>query len=75
MADPLRGVFVEATEVFLDNAIVFLLSLVVALLVVGIHQTIIYNGIITQLACYFATSAVVAVASMPRRGFNQHWPF
>jgi hypothetical protein len=71
----LRGRFVEATDTFLNNAIVFLLSLVVALFVVGLHETILYNGLITDLACYFAASALIAVASMPRRGSSQNTGF
>lgn len=74
-AEPLRGRFIEATDTFLDNAIVFLLSLVVALVVVGSHETVLYNGIITDIACYFAASALIAVASMPRRGSSRNWPF
>jgi hypothetical protein len=74
-SEALRGRFVEATDTFLNNGIIFLLSLVVALLVVGSHETILYNGIITDLACYFAASAIIAVASMPRRGATQNKPF
>ncbi|ORY71819.1 uncharacterized protein BCR38DRAFT_493513 [Pseudomassariella vexata] len=70
-ADTLREDFAQATDTFLDNGIVFLLSLTVALLAVGSHETIVYNGLITQLACYFSASAILAVAAIPRRGFDQ----
>ncbi|KAF3808055.1 hypothetical protein GCG54_00012634, partial [Colletotrichum gloeosporioides] len=66
--DLARGTFYVSRKAFLDNGVVFVLSLIVALLAVGSHETIVYNGLITQLACYFAASAVIAVAAVPRRG-------
>jgi hypothetical protein len=70
--DTLDGRFIEAADTFLNNAIVFLLSLVVALLAVSSHETIVYNGMITKMAYYFSASAIIAVASMPRRGSGQN---
>ncbi|KAK2756625.1 hypothetical protein CKAH01_17133 [Colletotrichum kahawae] len=66
--DLARGTFYVARKAFLDNGVVFVLSLIVALLAVGSHETIVYNGLVTQLACYFSASAVIAVAAVPRRG-------
>ncbi|OHE94675.1 hypothetical protein CORC01_10076 [Colletotrichum orchidophilum] len=63
--------FVGVANAFLNTGIVLLLSLAVALLAVGSRETIFYNGIVTQMACFFAASAVIAVASVPRRGCSR----
>ncbi|KAI0167299.1 hypothetical protein BJ166DRAFT_519570 [Pestalotiopsis sp. NC0098] len=71
-----QGGFVRVRDTFLENGAVFLLSLSVALIAVGAHETIIYNGLITELACYFTASAVLAVASVPHFGAKDnptHW--
>lgn len=65
--------FVEATNVFLDSALVFLLSPVVALVVVGCHESVVYNGVVTNVACYIAGSALLAVAALPRKVSDRAW--
>jgi hypothetical protein len=72
---PLEGRFVEATNVFLDSVLVFLLSLVVALTVVGSHESVIYNGVVTNIACYVAGNALLTVAALPRKGSGRTWTF
>lgn len=67
--------FVKVANTFLNTGIVLLLSLAVSLVAVASHETSLYNGIITHVACYFTASATIAVASMPRRGSDRDSTF
>jgi hypothetical protein len=51
---------------FLDTAIFFELSLLVAITIAGAHDPVVYNQIVCQAASFFANSALIAVASTPR---------
>ncbi|KAF4492628.1 hypothetical protein CGGC5_v001140 [Colletotrichum fructicola Nara gc5] len=74
-SDNTEASFVKVANTFLNTGIVLLLSLAVSLVAVASHETILYNGIITHVACYFTASATIAVASMPRRGSDRDSTF
>ncbi|KXH65580.1 hypothetical protein CSAL01_10925 [Colletotrichum salicis] len=63
--------FIKVINAFLNTGIVLLLSMAVALLAVGSREIIFYNGVVTHMACFFAASAVIAVASVPRHGYSR----
>ncbi|KAF9870680.1 hypothetical protein CkaCkLH20_11782 [Colletotrichum karsti] len=67
--------FTRIMDIFLNTGVVLLLSLAAALVTVGSHETVLYNGVITHLACHFSASAVIAVASLPRYGSHRHPAF